>query len=127
MTEKKKLTTLSQELQGKLVKNIITDSIIFERTFFGVNEIIKAFNPKEENWEADSNYNGIGSCFPIMGYTGTFEDEKITDKLYSLFVEKTKKDFNKPVDQRYSADDLAEHIYIDWLSNIKAFNNISKT
>ena len=95
--------------------NIISDAIIFERIYKGMQEAVKAARPTE-NWDPANYYNGISNAWIFLTIYEFPEevDEELKEELSEIFFDWFKEDFKKHHSKRETAKKLAEHIYIDW-------------
>lgn len=116
----KRTITFNLEEREELVKQIINDSVMWERMIIGMTHAQRSFNPNREEWEPGSWFNGLFNAFPLLGFPSpkTIEDEKkvlpITDRLRDIFEHAIKEDLDRELELQRTADALAEHILVDW-------------
>lgn len=102
--------------QKETIINILTDAVIFERIYKGIQETVKAANPDCEDWDPSRYYNGCANAWIfLVGYELPEEvEEALKDELIEIFFNWFNSDFKKPFKKRDSAKKLAEHIFVDW-------------
>ncbi len=108
--------------QKETVVQILTDHIIFERIYTGMQEVAKAANPDCEDWDPVHHYNGFASAWIFLtGYEFSEEvEESLKDELSDIFFNHFKADLAKPFSARIAAKELANLIFIDWDYTINA-------
>ena len=106
--------------QKETIVQILTDHIIFERIYTGMQEVSKAANPVQGDWTPVYYYNGFANAWIFLtGYEFPEEvEEDLKDELSTIFFKYFKEDMAKKFDKRKTAKDLAQHIFIDWESCI---------
>ncbi|MCM4159536.1 hypothetical protein FHG64_16090 [Antarcticibacterium flavum] len=106
--------------QKETIVQILTDHIIFERIYTGMQEVTKAANPTCEDFDPVHFYNGFANAWIfLVAYELPDEvEEALKDELSDIFFKYFREDLAKPYDQRKTAIDLANHIFIDWETTI---------
>ncbi|MDP2687788.1 MAG: hypothetical protein Q8O62_11235 [Aequorivita sp.] len=102
------MITLDDQQQEKMVKQILTDAVIFERTSSAVNKILQSFGPDAENWEAQDHYHGFWPAINLLGFYGDKNNQIITDGLTRIFYQQVKKN-------NTTADKMATIIFEQWM------------
>ena len=59
-------TDYTTDQRDKTVIQILTDAIIFERIFKGMQETVKAANPDCEDWDPVHFYNGYANAWIFL-------------------------------------------------------------
>lgn len=113
---------LSKSLQNKqdqIIIQILSDFILWYRIEDGMWKAINAFNLEQpsSDFEPDMKYNGYSSALMVMGVDSENEED-LSSKLEDIVWEKMK--------ERGNADELAETIYIEWLSVLRKHERIVK-
>lgn len=114
----KKVVSLTEEQRDEVVKQILNDAIINERTQKGINLLQKVSDPNRDHMEF--NDNGVYPTFPLMGlpYPKTIEDEEIINPIYDelceIFDTALNEENKRDEKRQRTASDLADHIFLDW-------------
>ena len=113
-------TDFTTDQRDETIVQILTDAIIFERIYKGMQETVKAAHPDCDDWDPVHSYNGLSNAwiFLVIYELPEEVEESLKDKLSDIYFKYFNEDISKPFDQRRAAKDLAQHIFIDWESCI---------
>ncbi|MDT0646333.1 hypothetical protein RM545_06490 [Zunongwangia sp. F260] len=109
-------TDFTTDQRDETIVQILTDAIIFERIYNGMQETLKAANPDCEDWDPVSFYNGFANVwiFLVIYELPDEVEESLKDELSEVFYMRFNADLAKPFKDRERAVYLAEKIYSDW-------------
>ncbi|MBF2709454.1 hypothetical protein [Flavobacterium soyangense] len=101
----------------KIVKNILSDAIIFSRLSGKMSDILNLFNPNnpEQDFNLESKYYGISNAGDILKVKDQELDEALTKIYCDLVYVSDKKDCE--------VNDLAQLVLFQWLKTIKKYNS----
>src|SRR5690554_771899 len=111
--------------QKETIINILTDAVIFERMFKGMQEVSKSANPTCEDFDPVHFYNGFANAWIFLtGYEFPDEvEENLKDELSEIFFNWFNGDFKEPFAKRDTAKEVAKRIFIDWEFTIDSLVN----
>ncbi len=104
------LTPTNEE---QAVLQILSDHVLFNRFYDGMYTILNAYEPDKTANELKVDYKGIDIALIIMNIKDENLIEKLHDTFYDLACDR-KSDW-------ISAPELAQTIYLKWLSEIKNY------
>ena len=113
-------TDFTTDQRDETIVQILTDAIMFERIYKGMQETVKAANPSCEDWDPVHFHNGYANAWIFLTIYELPEEveESLKDELSEIYFKYFNEDIVKPFEQRRTAKDLARHIFIDWESCI---------
>ena len=109
-------TDFSTDQRDKAIVQILTDAVIFERIFTGMQETVKAANPDCEDWDPTFFYNGYANAWIFLD-AYEFPDNvqaNLHEELGEVFDKHVSADRAKPFKDRERAENLAKRIFADW-------------
>jgi hypothetical protein len=100
-----------------IVKNILSDAIMFSRLSSNIFDILNAFNPNkpDQDFELESKYYGISNATDILKVKDQNLDVALT-QIYSDMVCVFES-------KNYDVDVLAELVLFQWLKTITKYNS----
>jgi hypothetical protein len=103
-----------------IVKNILSDAIMFSRLSSKMFDILNAFNPKTpvHDFSLQDNYYGISNATDILKVKDQNLDVALTQIYSDMVCVFESKD--------YDVDNLAELVLFQWLKEIKKYNSSYK-
>jgi hypothetical protein len=103
-----------------IVKNILSDAIIFSRLSSKMGDILNVFNPGTPVHEFNlvDHYYGISNASDIL----KVKDQNLDVALTQIYVDMVYVNESKD----YDVDNLAELVLFQWLKEIKKYNSSYK-
>nr|WP_299168789.1 hypothetical protein [uncultured Allomuricauda sp.] len=107
-----KTLTLDSSAREQLVKEIISDSVIFLKVADGIHETLSAYSKGGHSFEPEGQYGGYANAYVLMGINPN--EEQKANLLHSIFNGY----FSRMDEYRCNASELADKIYDDWYTAI---------
>lgn len=105
---------------NNLIKQVLSDTIIYERINYAMNSILNAHGGQSGNhWQTTYHYQGLQTAYQLLGFTENIAFESITDELHKAFFTVLKEDQKLCSNEREPAPKLAKTILSNWLDIIK--------
>ena len=116
-----KTIELSSEERRSIAVGILTDAVMFDRTYYAISTLncVSGKAEGDTQWEPIDQAANYTSVFHLMGVSFRREDEDMANELariYRSFEAETDLHFTKP------AEVVAEQIYVEMMQAIKTHN-----